>query len=210
MPIENPELRSVLGDYPKDGKLKDGQKVTLRPMVKEDEKALLTFFQGLPAEDQFFLKDDVTNPEVIHTWAENINYEQVIPILAVCDDRIVGDATLHRDKFGWSIHVGEIRIVTSPEFRKKGLGRVLAREIFFLALMLRLDKLVAQMAEEQEGALRVFGALGFEKEALLKNHVKDIRGEKHNLIIMSQEVASFWRKIQDLIADSMGPYSGSC
>lgn len=196
-------------DYPKHATLRGGQVITLRPMVREDEEKLLDFFRRLPPEDRLFLKDDVTDPNVIKQWAENINYDRVIPILAEYENRIIGDATLHRNRYGWSTHVGEIRLVTDPEFRRQRLGRTLAREIFFLALVLKLDKVIAQMMEDQEGARRVFTALGFEQEAVLKNHVRDLEGKLHNLIIMSQDVIGFWRRIEDQIADAMADHSGA-
>jgi len=199
----------ILNDYPKRAQLQDGQEVTLRPMVREDEQKLLEFFRRLPPEDRLFLKDDVTRPDVICAWAETLDYNRVIPILAECEGRIIGDATLHRARYGWSTHVGEIRLVTDPEFRRQRLGRLLAREIFFLALVLKLDKVVAEMMEDQQGALRVFSALGFQQEATLKNHVRDLEGKYHNLIIMSQDVIGFWRRIEDHIADAMADRSGS-
>ena len=36
--------------YQKEGVLKDGTRVKLRPMVKEDREMLLEFFQGLDAQ----------------------------------------------------------------------------------------------------------------------------------------------------------------
>jgi len=199
----------ILEDYPKRAALRDGTVVTLRPMVREDEQKLLEFFRRLSPEDRQFLKDDVTNPDVIHNWAASLDYDRVIPILAESEERVVGDATLHRSRYGWSTHVGEIRLVTDAEFRRKRLGRVLAREIFFLALILKLDKVVAEMMEDQMGAIRVFSALGFEQEAVLKRHVRDLDGKHHNLIIMSQDVVGFWRRIEDQIADKMADRSGS-
>jgi len=199
----------MLEDYPKRAILRGGQEVILRPMVREDEQKLLEFFQRLPPEDRLFLKDDVTNPNVIHTWAENLDYNRVIPILAERENRVVGDATLHRTRYGWSTHVGEIRLATDPEFRRERLGRILAREIFFLALVLKLDKVVAEMMEDQHGAVRVFTALGFEQEAILKKHVRDLEGNYHNLMIMGQDVIGFWRRIEDRIADAMADRSGS-
>lgn len=197
----------VLTDYPKRATLQDGRVVWLRPMVRDDEQKLLEFFRRLPPEDRLFLKDDVTRPEVIHTWAETLDYNRVIPVLAEHEGRILGDATLHRNRYGWSTHVGEIRLVTDPEFRRQRLGRMLAREIFFLALVLKLDKVVAEMMEDQKGAVRVFSALGFEQEATLRNHVRDLEGRHHNLIIMSQDVIGFWRRIEDHIADAMADRS---
>ena len=200
---------TILSDYPKRATLHDGHVVTLRPMVREDEQKLLEFFRRLPPEDRLFLKDDVTRPDVIHAWVEHLDYNRVIPILAECEGRIIGNATLHRSRFGWSTHVAEIRLVTDPEFRRQRLGRILAREIFFLALILKLDKVVAEMMEDQEGAIRVFSALGFAQEAVLKNHVRDLEGKNHNLIVMSQDVIGFWRRIEDYIADAMADRSGS-
>ena len=37
-----------LSEYPKERTLKDGSKVTLRPMVREDEAGLMEFFSSLP------------------------------------------------------------------------------------------------------------------------------------------------------------------
>ncbi|MBM3333497.1 GNAT family N-acetyltransferase [Candidatus Sumerlaeota bacterium] len=195
-------------EYPKHATLRNGQTVTLRLMAREDEEKLLEFFRRLPPEDRLFLKDDVTDQKVVHSWAENLDYKRVIPVLALCEDRIIGDATLHRNRHGWSTHVGEIRLVTDPDYRRQRLGRLLAREIFFLALVLKLEKVVAQMMEDQPGAVRVFNAMGFEQEATLKNHVKDLEGKLHNLLIMSQDVVGFWRRIEDRIADAMADQSG--
>ncbi len=196
-------------DYPKTVNLRDKQELILRPMVKEDEKELLEFFQSIDPDEAPFLKEDVSDPEVIHRWAENLDHEKVIPMLAISDDKIVGDATLHRNQLGWSRHVGEIRIVTHPDFRRKGLGSALAREIFFLALKLKLDKVIAQMMEDQESAVHVFTRLGFHQEAVLKDHILDIHETKHNLVIMSQDIADFWRRIQDLFEDADQIRSGS-
>jgi RimJ/RimL family protein N-acetyltransferase len=196
-------------DYPKKATLRNETVITLRPMVREDEQELLAFFGRLPPKDRLFLKDDVTDPKVIHSWAENLDYNRVIPVLAVMQDgRIVGDATLHRTRYGWSTHVGEIRLATDPAFRRQRLGRILSREIFFLALVLKLHKVVAEMMEDQEDAKRVISSLGFQQEAVLKDHVRDLEGKYHNLIVMSQDVVGFWRRIEDQIADGMADQSG--
>ena len=191
----------MLQGYPKQVALKNGQQVTLRPMVREDEKDLLQFFQGLPLEDRQFLKDDVTDPKVIEAWAKNLDYERILPILAIFENRVIGDATLHRDKFGWSKHVAEIRLVTDSKFRRKGLGLHLAGEIFSLAQKLNIRKVTAQMIENQQAAIKVFDSLGFEREAVLRDHVVDLKGKKHNLIIMSQDIDRLWQRITQSIRD---------
>lgn len=115
--------------YPKQFKLKDKIVVTLRPMVRQDETKLLKFFRCLPDEDRLFLKEDVTKPEVIHRWVEELDYDRVLPILAEIGDEIVGDATLHTYQHGWLRHVGEIRCVVAREYQRKGIGVLLIREL---------------------------------------------------------------------------------
>ena len=181
-------------EYPKNVVLKEGTQVVLRPMVREDEAGLLAFFRGLPDSDRTFLRDDVTSAEVIHDWAHNIDYQRVLPILAFEGDRVVGDATLHRYPFTWMRHVGSIRVVVSPDFREKGLARVLAAEVFSNAVSAKLDKLTAEMLTDQHEARKVFSKLGFRDEAILKDHVMDVEGTKHDLLIMSNDVNLLWKK----------------
>ncbi|MFH0865076.1 MAG: GNAT family N-acetyltransferase [Bacteroidota bacterium] len=191
-----------LSEYPKKKTLKDNTEIILRPMVREDKDELLHFFRSLSTDDRLFLKDDVTKEEVIKAWADNIDYSKVLPILAIADNnKIVGDATLHRTNFGWSRHTGEIRMVITSSFQKKGLGTVLARELVDHAVNFGLDIITAQMAAKQISAINAFKKLGFVQEAILKNHVMDLRGEKSNLVIMSNDVSQLWKKMEEMLMD---------
>jgi len=183
--------------YPKIVRLKDGSKATLRPMVKEDVQKLLAFFRKLPEEDRLFLKEDVTDEKVIQQWADELDYDKVFPVLAEVGDEVVGDATLHTQERGWTRHIGEVRCVVAREYQRKGLGTILIREMFLRALQKRLHKLRAQMPETQVGAMKAFQTVGFKKEAVLKEHMIDIKGNKHDLVIMTNLVEELWRRIGD-------------
>jgi len=197
----------MLRDYPKEVVLKSGEKVILRPMVKEDEKKLLAFFSGLPEKDRLFLKDDVTDPKVIESWARNIDYEHVMPILAEIDNRIIGDATLHRKTTDQPQKTGEIRIVTDKDFRRRGLGKLLAKEIYYLALSMKMNNLVAEIVEDQHTVVQTFKKLGFRHETTLKDRAVDLRGKKHNLVVMTEDVDALWKTIEDQIAKDTAHYS---
>ena len=194
-----------LKGFPKQIILRDRSAVTLRPMVREDKEGLLTFFRRLPPEDRQFLKDDVTRAEIIETWARDLNYDRVLPILAEFEGRIVGDATLHRQAYGWMRHVGEIRLVTDPFLRRRGLATAMAREIFYLALQAGLDKMVAEMVADQVAAIKVFGKLGFQQEARLANQVMDLHGRKHDLVIMTTDIPALMQKMQETFLRAAGP-----
>jgi RimJ/RimL family protein N-acetyltransferase len=195
---------SVKG-FPKHITLRDRSVVTLRPMVREDKEGLLAFFRRLQPEDRQFLKDDVTRAEIIETWARELNYDRVLPILAESEGRIVGDATLHRQAYGWMRHVGEIRVVTDPYLRRRGLATAMAREIFYLALQVGLDKMVAEMVADQVAAIKVFEKLGFQQEARLANQVVDLQGRKHDLVIMTTDIPTLMQKMQETFLRAAGP-----
>ena len=193
-----------LREFPKEVTLRDNTVVTLRPMVREDRDELLAFFRRLSPEDRHFLKDDVTRAEIIEAWARDLDYDRVLPILAECEGRIVGNATLHRQPYGWMRHVGEIRVVTDAYFRRRGLASAMARELFYVALQEGLDKMVAEMAADQVAAIKVFEKLGFQQEARLANHVIDLHGRKHDLVILTTDIPALVQKMQETFMRAAG------
>jgi RimJ/RimL family protein N-acetyltransferase len=180
-------------------KLRDGSSVCIRPLGKQDGPALLSFFAALPEDDRLFLKEDVTNKGVINRWMQELNFDKVIPFVAEKDSAIIGDATLHLNKYGWQRHVAEIRCVVSREYQQKGLGTALMRELVAHAVEQRVLKLSATMMDIQKSAQRAFERIGFKKEAELKDFVTDINGKSHNLVIMVNDVSELWKKMEDLL-----------
>lgn len=174
----------MLTVYPKKVRLQSGTSVTIRPMVKEDADKLYAFFSRVPREDRLFLRDDVSIRDVIDSWTQELDYRKVLPLVAEVGGNIVGDATLHRRTFGWTSHVGKVRLVIDKDYRGKGLGTVLIEELIDIAKKAGLEQLVAELMSNQTGALSAFKRLGFEKEAVFLNYVKDQMGEEHNLVVM--------------------------
>ncbi|MFH1760664.1 MAG: GNAT family N-acetyltransferase [bacterium] len=188
-------INSLLKPYPKKVRIKDGKEVILRPMEKGDARVLIRFFQRIDENDRIYLRHDVTKKEVIEEWCNNINYERVLPIMALNGGEVIGNSSLHRHgRHNWQEHVGQMRMVVSKEYRRRGLGIILAKEIFFLAFHTQLEILVADMASEQETAIHFFTSLGFRQEAVLKNHIKDINDCKQDLMILTQSVDALWEK----------------
>jgi hypothetical protein len=75
--------------------LRDGARVLLRPLVPGDRQALLDFFLPVSMEERRFMRHNISDPEIISSWAEEVDYDKVFPILAIINDRIVGISTLH-------------------------------------------------------------------------------------------------------------------
>lgn len=177
-----PEI--ITQNYPKTLTLEDGTPVTIRPMLKSDEDALLKYFQSLPPEDLICLKERVTEPEIIERWVYNLDFDNVLPILALYDGQIVGDATLHFSPIGWTKHHGEVRLTTDTQHRVKGLGTVLLQNLMDIAREMGLEQLTAEIPPALDKAFYLFEKLGFEKVTVLKGFVMDIEGRESDLVLM--------------------------
>jgi len=183
----------MLKGYAKTVVVRDGTRVTLRPLVKEDEAKLKDFFATIPLEDRWYLKEDVSDPRVIEGWVQGIDYGRVVPIVAEAQGEIVADATLHRRPFGASRHVGEIRVVVSPRYRGMGLGTWMALDILNLAMETGVEKVIAELiAEEQAPVIDGLRRLGFVEEARVADYARDPQGKPHDLVIMARTFYPDW------------------
>lgn len=167
----------------------DAGGIELRHMAQADEAAVLDFARGLPVHDLLFLPRNISEPKVLSAWLKEIERGAIVSLLAVKDTRVVGCGTIVRDVHSWSPHVGEIRNVVSPEVRGLGVGRALTQETFALALEMGLEKLVVQMTVDQVSGIALFEGLGFRGEALLREHVRDRDGNKHDIVVLGHNVA---------------------
>ncbi len=175
----------MLERYPRTITLRDGSEILLKPMEKEDVEALWHFFMDIPVEDKIYFKDDVSKRSTIESWAKELDFNRVLPILAWDGERIVGDATLHRSKRGWKSKVGDVRVVIDRQYRSKGLGTALIRELKSLGSKTALNYLVAEVVASQSRVVKTFEKMGFEKMATLPDFVTDWSGKTHGLEILT-------------------------
>jgi len=174
--------------YPRHIKTDAGD-IEFRLMSRADEAAVLAFAQKLPTHDLLFLPRNISQPKVLSAWINEIERGAITSLLAVKDGAVVGCGTVVRDPQSWSPHVGGIRMVVSLDVRGKGVGRTLSQETFAVALGMGLEKLVVQMTVDQQAAIALFESLGFRAEALLRDHVRDISGKKHDVVVLGHNVA---------------------
>jgi len=185
--------------YPKEVTLKNGNKITLRLFEEEDMELLINFFQALPTVDRMYLRIDVMKRENIIRRFGTVNYDVIYPIIALHKGKIISIGTLFRAEFGWMRNLGEIRIVVARDFQRLGMCTILTKEIFFHALTTDMYKIQAELMEDQKSAIGCFERLGFKKEAVLRKHVTDIKGNRCNLIIMSLDIQEMWFLMEDFV-----------
>jgi L-amino acid N-acyltransferase YncA len=181
----------MIEDYPKKITLPDGTSLTLRPMSRDDQYALYSFFISLAGDDRRFLRNDVTDRKLIEKWARNLNFDRVLPILAEYEGRIVANATLHYQTFGWGRHVAEVRVTIAPDFQGRRLGAVLLEEITHLAEQSKVKKLLARIVTNREGVIRAFERAGFSRLTVLENYVKGLHDQQYaDILLLVKEVPS--------------------
>jgi len=167
----------------------DAGDIEFRLMSRADGAAVLDFAQKLPAHDLLFLPRNISQPKVLTAWIKEIDRGAIVSLLAVKGGQVVGCSALVCDPLSWSPHVGEIRMVVSQDVRGQGVGRALSQETFALALGAGLEKLSVQMTVDQQAAVALFESLGFKAEALLRDHVSDVDGKKHDIVVLGHNVA---------------------
>jgi ribosomal protein S18 acetylase RimI-like enzyme len=180
--------------------------VQIEQLGPERCDALLRFFAELPEGDLTFIKEEVTDPDVVRSWASGSASGG--RWVAVDGDEVAGYVAV-KPLPGWSDHVGEVRLVVSPGRRGSGLGRDLARRALVEAVGAGLTKLVVEVVADQEAALALFTGLGFSGEALLTDHIRDRTGQLRDLMVLAHHVGQTWSGMDTVgIADELGSAAG--
>ena len=194
----------ILG-YPKTVQLKSGHKVVFRPVSRDDFDQLLVFLCSLPESDRFFFRYDVRDPDIVRKWTADMDFNHLITLVAVDNAEIVGTGRLYLMPHGWMHHVGDVRLITAPNYRLQGIGGLLARELVNIAADRNLEKLQAHVIEDAVGTLKMLERIGFRKVAVLDGMVKDHGGRTRNLAIMVNNVSNLTDILESWIGDAMIP-----
>ena len=183
-------------------KMKDGTEVTVHRLTMDDLDRLLDFYSSLPFEDRQYLKFDVTDRKAVAKRLRRIETGDDIRIAAIHGGVIVASGALELSGEAWSKHQGEIRVIIARPFQHRGLGTIMIRELYFIAVQNQIQTIVARMMRPQVGAQKVFRRLGFREESMLPDFVKDIKGGAQDLIVMACDVKDLWKELDRTFSES--------
>jgi len=97
--------------------------------------------------------------------------------------------------------VAEIRLIVGVDHRRKGLGMLMARELYLLAAAEKVEQVVVKMMRPQHAAHDIFRRLGFSDQALLPEYVKDRSGRRQDLILMRCDLQAMWKRLEDYLQE---------
>jgi L-amino acid N-acyltransferase YncA len=186
----------------KKARLKDGSPIVIRELKQNDLDRSFAFFSALPKEDRAYLRVDVTKRDVVARRIKLVDSGAVFRLVALSEDDIVADGALELGAQEWNKHIAEIRLIVAHTHQRKGLGMLIARELFLLASKKKIEEIIVEFMGPQVGARKIFERLGFHEDAVLRNYVRDIDRNKQDLILMRCDLESIWQKLDDFIAGS--------
>ncbi len=149
--------------------LKDGVRVLVRPLTIEDRQSLMDFFLAVGPDDKSYMRHDVNNPATINSWIDNLDYNKVMPLVAVVNNHFVGCATLHF-KEGPYRHRAEVRIYLGKEFRQRGVGSRMLQGMIEIARRRGLSFIEVEIVSDRANLIKSFHNLGFETASVIEDY----------------------------------------
>ena len=177
--------------------LTDGTELIIRDMDPHaDFEALMTFYGSLPAEDRRYLRIDVTNRKTMEQRIKLMDFGYHFRILALSGEEIVGKGVLELPFEEWRRHQGELRVIVARPFQRRGVGMLLMRDLYRLAIRKNVDTVTVWMMKPQEAALNLARKMGFRDQSILPDYVKDQAGEMQDLHIFKSKIPDLLREIE--------------
>ncbi len=167
--------------------LKDGTYILLRPMIAEDQQRLMEFYSAVNDDDMRYFRHYAKDASVIQEWCEHLDYSQVLPLIALVKERIVGSATLHFFD-GPKRHIGEVRLFLAKDFRKRGLGMKMIRALIELSRKQGLSILLAEVIADKTKVVKAFEQLGFHSSCVLDDYFMFPDGESCDVVLMTMRL----------------------
>lgn len=191
---------------PVKGKLIDGREVTVRePHPERDLEALVQFYGQLPPEVKQMLRYDVDDRAMVAARLKQIDGQNHWRLIAEHQGRIVAEAAVDRDPYGWTRHVAEVRMVVDPSIEYKGVRQLFVEHIIAVARQAGIERLTAEVLADHEKAIDILKGLGFCVELTRTNYAKGLDGRLHDVVVLSNDLEAVWRQLEEYLA-SMDHY----
>ena len=178
-------------NYPKSMVAGDGLSVVLRPLVRDDTRALKSFFAMERPREEWFLRKDLTDPGIFDQWIENLDYGPDLPIVAVREDNgeIIGSLILSFAPAGFNRQLAHLTVTVHPAYHWLNVGTWLIHDGIEVAICCGIEQVVADCVADLEGSFaHVSRELGFRNVQTLKRYVRASQGKFRDLLVMTKNL----------------------
>lgn len=183
--------------------LADGRPITIRQVSEpEDADRLYAFFVELPASLRNYLRYDVADRELFDCRMRQLDGTSHWRLIAEVDGRIVGEATMDREPFGWTRHVAELRAVVAPSLANQDLRALLLHELVRIARRAGIGRVFTEVLAVQSDLVAALAAMGFEREAFRRNYARDLKDQLHDVVLLSNDLEAVWEQLQEMVDET--------
>jgi L-amino acid N-acyltransferase YncA len=176
--------------------LKDGTELTVRELALDDLESLMKFYVSLPKNDRKYLRIDVTDKDLVKNRILDAVNKKDIRLVITDGNQIIASGTLEFSREDWRKNQGELRLIVARKFQRRGVGLMLARELYHQAAENGVKKLVVKMMKPQTSAQNMVRKLGFHKKRTIPDYVTDQFGKLQDLVIMTCDMKEFWKEME--------------
>jgi putative acetyltransferase len=149
---------------------KNGKTFCFRPKKSSDTEMLWEMFSTLSETSVANLVPPFTR-ERIEGWTRNIDFDDVLTILAVeeerCQQRIAGSASLKFFPQEVFKHKAELSITVHDDYQNVGIGTAMINHMLNIARKKKLTKIFLTVNAGNARAIHVYRKAGFEVEGKL-------------------------------------------
>lgn len=168
--------------------MKNGKKVEFRPKQSGDTEMFWKMFSTLSEKSLSNLVPPFTR-ERIESWTRNIDYDEVLTIVAVVDEkneqRIVGSASLKFNPQEMFKHKAESNIIVHDDYQNMGIGTAMLNHLLDIARMKKVRKVWLLVNTDNDRAVHVYKNAGFEIEGKLRKerHIEGKYRDEYRMAI---------------------------
>jgi len=145
--------------------LKNGSKSVIRRFTKDDKARVADMMSSLSEEAVRWGMPPYTKERLERGWWSN--YDNLLALVAECDNRIVGYAQIRKQTHPRRRGVGGFIIYLHQDYHNLGLGTEMTKYIIELANEADLHKINLQVIADNEIAVHVYEKLGFKIEGII-------------------------------------------
>jgi len=162
-------------------KLKNGKTVLIRRFRIEDRDRLAEMYSSLSSEAMRWGMPPY-DEEVIEKWIGNL--QNLIFLVAIYDDRIVGDAHIYKFPHSRRKGTSDLIIYLHQDFQNVGLGTAMLNELIDLAKKEGLHRVSLHVIADNKRAVHVYKKVGFKVEGVLKDSYLGEDDKYHDELVM--------------------------
>ena len=162
-------------------RLKDEREITLRLLELSDRDRLVHLFSTMSEKALEWGMPPYTK-ETIDRWLSN--FERSIPLVAICEDRIVGFAGIFKHAHPREKGIADFGIYLHQDFHNVGLGTMMSNTILAIAEEQRLHRIYLHVVEDNKAAVNLYKKIGFVIEGTMREAYYGADKKYHNMLVM--------------------------